>query len=54
MNQQGALTGDCGSSQNGRGGMFFVMVDHQLSAGVASLISVPAAPTNVTGAVTPK
>jgi hypothetical protein len=54
MNQQGALSGDCGSSQNGRGGMFFVMVDHQLSTDVASLITTPAAPTNLTGTVAPK
>lgn len=39
MNQQGSLSGDCSSSQNGRGGMFFVMNNQPLSASVASLIA---------------
>jgi len=44
MNQQGALSGDCASSQNGRGGMFFVVDNPQLSASVSSLISGESAP----------
>jgi hypothetical protein len=39
MNQQGALSGECESSQNGRGGMFFVMVQPTLSDGISSLIA---------------
>ena len=39
MNQQGALSGNCASSQNGRGGLFFVVQDADLSASVAALIS---------------
>jgi hypothetical protein len=44
MNQQGALREDtaqkrkCSSSQNGRGGLFYVVNDTTLSAGVTSLI----------------
>ncbi len=49
MNQQGAsLAGqNCGSSQNGRGGMFFAVNDPDLFASVTALIqgdSAPAAP----------
>lgn len=40
MNQQGAFSGtNCASSQNGRGGTFYVVSDPQLAASVASLIS---------------
>lgn len=49
MNQQGALTGDCGSSQNGRGGMFFVMNNTQLSASLSDLLAGTSAPTSATG-----
>jgi hypothetical protein len=45
MNQQGALSGKCGSSQNGRGGMFFVVDDTGLSKSVAGLIAGGTAPT---------
>ena len=39
LNQQGALSGPhCDSSQNGRGGLFFVLDDPQLFAGVQDLI----------------
>ena len=44
MNQQGALSGNCQSSQNGRGGLFFVVNDAQLQAGVAALIAGESAP----------
>ncbi len=44
MNQQGSLSGNCGSSQNGRGGMFFVMVQPQLSGSLSSLIAGGSAP----------
>jgi hypothetical protein len=42
MNQQGMLSGDvtqCKSSQNGRGGLFYVVKDHELSQSVASLLT---------------
>jgi hypothetical protein len=40
MNQQGTLSGtNCASSQNGRGGMFYVITDPQLSESLASLIN---------------
>lgn len=38
-NQQGVLQGDCDSSQNGRGGLFFVLRSPVLTAGVAKLIT---------------
>lgn len=38
LNQQGALSGNCGSSQNGRGGMFFVLDDKGLFDSVTDLI----------------
>jgi hypothetical protein len=45
MNQQGTLSGtNCASSQNGRGGTFYVVTDPQLSASLASLISGGSAP----------
>jgi hypothetical protein len=45
LNQQGALTGDnCGSSQNGRGGLFFVLKDPTLSASIGDLIKGETAP----------
>ena len=46
-NQQGSLTGDCDSSQNGRGGMFFVMQNAQLSASLAELLAGSTAGTTV-------
>jgi hypothetical protein len=39
MNQEGALSGNCGVKQNGRGGMFFVVEDQDLHDEVQSLIS---------------
>lgn len=44
MNQQGALSTKCTSSQNGRGGLFFVLPDHDLNSSVASLIAGDTAP----------
>lgn len=38
LNQQGQLAGNCASSQNGRGGMFFVVNDPVLAQDVSSLI----------------
>jgi hypothetical protein len=45
MNQQGAISGTCKSSQNGRGGLFFVIDDVELSNSVTDLISGDSAPT---------
>lgn len=47
MNQQGDALDpkDCGSSQNGRGGLFYVLKNHQLYAGVKALIAGDTAPT---------
>jgi hypothetical protein len=40
MNQQGSLSGpNCSSSQNGRGGLFYVLTDAQLSTSVRRLIT---------------
>jgi hypothetical protein len=40
MNQQGSLSGpNCGSSQNGRGGLFYVIDNKNLSDSVAPLIA---------------
>ena len=45
MNQQGALGGQkCWSSQNGRGGMFYVVNDATLAQSVADLIKGDSAP----------
>ena len=45
MNQQGAITGPkCDSSQNGRGGLFYVVDNEQLFNGVRDLIQGAAAP----------
>jgi hypothetical protein len=46
MNQQGALSPpDCGKSQNGRGGLFFVLDNKTLADSVADLIDGDTAPT---------
>jgi len=45
MNQQGAISETCKSSQNGRGGLFFVIDDAELSNSVEDLISGDSAPT---------
>jgi len=51
MNQQGTLSGtNCASSQNGRGGMFYVITNPELSDSLTSLISGGTAPTAPTGA----
>ena len=45
MNQQGALSGaNCKSSQNGRGGLFYVVEDDRLVDSVAALIAGDSAP----------
>jgi hypothetical protein len=45
LNQQGTLSGPhCDSSQNGRGGLFFVVEDAQLSGSVRDLIQGETAP----------
>lgn len=38
MNQQGALSGKCDSSQNGRGGLFYVVTNTELFKSVSQLI----------------
>lgn len=38
MNQQGSLSGTCDSSQNGRGGLFYVVNDAALASSVSSLL----------------
>jgi Deoxyribonuclease II len=44
MNQQGALSGNCKSSQNGRGGLFFVIEQAQLFQSITALIKGDTAP----------
>ena len=58
MNQQGTLSGNCASSQNGRGGLFFVVDNSALNTSVAALIDgatapVPDATNTVAEAVSP-
>jgi hypothetical protein len=46
MNQQGTLSGpDCDSSQNGRGGLFYVLKEQQFSKSLTQLLTGEAAPT---------
>lgn len=45
MNQQGVLSGTCSRSQNGRGGLFFVVDDADLARSVTGLIAGDSAPT---------
>lgn len=45
MNQQGAVTGNCASSQNGRGGLFFVVENPALTTSLTALIDGDTAPT---------
>ena len=47
MNQQGAVTRNCASSQNGRGGPFFVVENHALTSSLTALIDGDTAPTRV-------
>jgi hypothetical protein len=47
LNQQGVLSGDatsCGRSQNGRGGLFYVVKDHELARSVTALVAGQTAP----------
>ena len=47
MNQQGTLSGqNCASSQNGRGGLFYVIDNKVLSDGISNLIEGETAPTD--------
>jgi Deoxyribonuclease II/Collagen triple helix repeat (20 copies) len=48
MNQQGALSGNCSSSQNGRGGMFFVLENQKLFESLTSLLKGETAPDSAT------
>jgi Deoxyribonuclease II len=41
MNQDGALSGNCKSSQNGRGGLFFVVHDSGLNQSLLEMMSGP-------------
>lgn len=46
MNQEGTLSGaNCGSSQDRRGGLFYVVDNKDLSESVANLIKGDTAPT---------
>jgi hypothetical protein len=46
MNQQGTLSGtNCASSQNGRGGLFYAVINPQLSDSLSALITGATAPT---------
>lgn len=48
MNQQGSLSGpNCASSQNGRGGMFYVVNNEALAASVTDLIKGESGPTKI-------
>jgi hypothetical protein len=44
MNQQGALSGNCASSQNGRGGLFYVLKDAKLAKEIGRLLEGDTAP----------
>lgn len=44
MNQQGALSGNCGSSQNGRGGLFYVLEDPALFTSTTALLAGTSSP----------
>jgi Deoxyribonuclease II len=54
MNQQGKLSGNCKSSQNGRGGLFYVIDNKELSDGVTALINGKTASTKIPKPKTPK
>jgi hypothetical protein len=45
-NQQGSLSGQCDRSQNGRGGLFFVLTDKVLAEGLGALLKGHAATAN--------
>jgi hypothetical protein len=44
MNQQGALSGKCDSSQNGRGGLFYVVDNPPLASAIKDLLKGSSAP----------
>jgi hypothetical protein len=45
LNQQGALSDNCKSSQNGRGGMFYILDEKTLFESVSALLKGETAPT---------
>jgi hypothetical protein len=47
LNQQGSLSGNCQSSQNGRGGMFYVMENPELFEDLTKLLDGKVAPTTL-------
>jgi len=47
MNQQGTLSGNCKSSQDGRGGLFYVLENEDLSDSITALIKGKTAPTTL-------
>lgn len=47
LNQQGRLTNKCNSSQNGRGGLFFVIDDVELHASMTQLMAGETAPLTI-------
>jgi hypothetical protein len=47
LNQQGRLTAKCDSSQNGRGGLFFIVDDPTLHASLSALIAGETADTSI-------
>lgn len=53
MNQQGTLSGpNCGSSQNGRGGLFYVLKNQSLHNNIAQLIAGASAPVQAPAKLT--
>jgi len=49
LNQQGRLTSQCNSSQNGRGGLFFIVEDRTLHSAMTALLAGETAPLTVPG-----
>ena len=47
LNQQGSLSGTCSSSQNGRGGMFYVLANTSLFEDMTKLLDGKVAPTRL-------
>jgi hypothetical protein len=47
LNQQGALSGNCKSSQNGRGGLFYVLKDKSLFDDMTKLLDGKTAATTL-------
>ncbi len=54
LNQQGALSGNCRSSQNGRGGLFYVMENPKLFEDMTKLLDGKVAPTTAPKKITVK